>query len=41
MNREAYRNAFDAIPFSPDFRDRTTERLRDRLREQEKEKHIR
>ena len=40
MNREAYRKAFDAIPFSPDFQDRTTELLRDRLREQEKEKHI-
>ena len=39
MNREAYRKAFDAIPFSPDFQDRTTELLRDRLREQEKEKH--
>ena len=39
MNREAYRKAFDAIPFSPDFRDRTTELLRDRLREQEKEEH--
>ena len=37
MNREAYRKAFDAIPFSPDFQDRTTELLRDRLREQEKE----
>lgn len=40
MNREAYRKAFDAIPFSPDFQDRTTELLRDRLREQEKEEHI-
>ena len=39
MNREAYRKAFDAIPFSPDFQDRTTELLRDRLREQEKEEH--
>ena len=40
MNRETYRKAFDAIPFSPDFQDRTTELLRDRLREQEKEEHI-
>ena len=40
MNRETYRKAFDAIPFSPDFQDRTTELLRDRFREQEKEKHI-
>ena len=39
MNRETYRKAFDAIPFSPDFQDRTTELLRDRLREQEKEEH--
>ena len=39
MNREAYRKAFDAILFSPDFQDRTIELLRDRLREQEKEEH--
>lgn len=38
MNREEYREAFDRIPFSPDFCPRTTALLRERLREQEKQK---
>lgn len=37
MNRETYRETFDAIPFSADFQARTTELLQARAREQEKE----
>lgn len=37
MNREAYREAFDAIPFSPDFEDRTRRLLRKTVRETETE----
>lgn len=37
MNRETYREAFDAIPFSPDFEDRTRSLLRQTVRETETE----
>ena len=37
MNREDYRRAFDAIPFSEDFEARTTALLLHRARELEKE----
>ncbi len=37
MNREQYRKAFDEIPFSADFSQRTAELLRRRAREMEKE----
>lgn len=38
MNREDYRRAFDEIPFSADFQERTATLLRQRARELEKEK---
>lgn len=37
MNRETYRDAFDAIPFSPDFENRTRSLLRQTVRETETE----
>lgn len=37
MNRETYREAFDQIPFSADFQERTANLLRQRARELEKE----
>lgn len=37
MNREEYRRAFDEIPFSADFQERTANLLRQRARELEKE----
>lgn len=37
MNREDYREAFDRIPFSADFQERTADLLRRRARELEKE----
>lgn len=36
MNKEAYRAQVDAVPFSPDFQDRTMARLMDQAREKEK-----
>ena len=38
MNRKTYRNAFDEIPFSPDFQARTMELLRRHATGSEKEK---
>ena len=37
MNREAYRRAFDSLPFSPDFQDRTEALLLERVNRQEQE----
>ena len=39
MKHEQYRKAFDEIPFSADFSQRTAELLRQRARELEKENH--
>ena len=37
MDRKTYREAFDQIPFSADFQERTANLLRQRARESEKE----
>ena len=40
MDRKTYREAFDQIPFSADFQERTANLLRQRARELEKENKI-
>ena len=37
MDREAYRRAFDSLPFSPDFQDRTEALLLEWVNRQEQE----